>query len=489
MILYLLKMIACSGLFYGLYYLLLQREKMFVFNRVYLLVSVVLAIFIPLIPVKQALPGKNVFVTDVDVIHKEAVSEEPAIAASKNFTDSISIEPTKNNAIEVSDILIVVYLLITIYLIIRLLMNFFYIVSQSKNSRWIDYKGVKLIHSEEAISPYSFLKYIFINDRHYCDEHMRSKILEHEMAHIKQGHSWDIIFMELATAVFWFNPFLFLIKRSIKINHEFLADDAVIRKGYSVSEYGNVLLVLLQKYHQPYLGSGFNFLTSKKRLIMMVKTSSQARLLAMKSIAGALIIILVMLFGSENRVQAQDTKKAVYPSKEKVSSGDGVPQYLIDEYEATLQKATSHGITKDGKKITGIDMRKINTVRMDSIYYAMSREQRSKATTIPYAVPSKPLVKPSKIRPTEKQYELWKRPDLYGVWIDGKKVPNAALNRYKAADFVYYTASKLYGAAKKNVKYQVQLDLYTKTGYENTYQSWANSKEEYYKKHYYRDID
>jgi hypothetical protein len=173
----------------------------------------------------------------------------------------------------------------------------------------------------------------------------------------------------------------------------------------------------------------------------------------------------------------------------KTNNKDGVPQELIDYYEETIKNAKMTIKTRDGKEHVVTNGSKINSIRMDSIYYAMSKEQRAKATKLKFIIPSMPMVKPKKISPTDKQYELWKRPDLYGVWIDDKKINNSELNNYQPSDFVYYTASPLTKNNPNYNKYKVQLNLYTSKGYDKTYGDWANSEAEYYKQHYYRKIE
>ncbi|HRP55931.1 hypothetical protein [Agriterribacter sp.] len=95
----------------------------------------------------------------------------------------------------------------------------------------------------------------------------------------------------------------------------------------------------------------------------------------------------------------------------------------------------------------------------------MSKAQQAKAEIIFHKKPS-PFAKDI---PTAKMFTAWKNAAMYGVWIDGKKIKNEKLDQYKPSDFSHSFTSKLYGAAKKNVSYNYQVDLMTNAYYDNYY--------------------
>jgi bla regulator protein BlaR1 len=109
-----------------------------------------------------------------------------------------------------------------------------------------------------------------------------------------------------------------------------------------------------------------------------------------------------------------------------------------------------------------------------AIYEAMSKDQRHKATKLWGLVPAP--IRPAKKIPTEKQFELWKDGSIYGVWLDNKKISNSVLDKYKATDIIYFDISNLYGAAKRNVTYKYQLNMYTAAGYEKAFKGWKESE-------------
>ncbi|MCH5687432.1 hypothetical protein LWM68_26105 [Niabella sp. W65] len=206
MLIYLLKMIACSAAFYGLYALLFRNEKMLVFNRFYLLTALILSCVIPFITFTVYL--SSYIVNGV----AQPVKEQ------HDWVDYAMI------------ILAAISILVSFILLVRFTKNLLRFKKiASGNHKRIAFKGVRIVLLQEPVVPHSFLNTIFLNSDEYQAQHIEKEILEHELAHIRQKHSWDILFVELLQIFYWFNPFIYLYKRSIKINHELLADAAVVK--------------------------------------------------------------------------------------------------------------------------------------------------------------------------------------------------------------------------------------------------------------------
>lgn len=96
--------------------------------------------------------------------------------------------------------------------------------------------GIRIVSVDKDFPPFSFLNYIFINDKKLSEHNMR-RIIAHEIIHINQYHTFDILFIELITVLQWFNPFVWLYKKSLQETHEFLADYGVIAQGFSAAKY------------------------------------------------------------------------------------------------------------------------------------------------------------------------------------------------------------------------------------------------------------
>ena len=109
-----------------------------------------------------------------------------------------------------------------------------------------------------------------VNKDQYQNGRIDDTLIQHEITHCKQGHSFDILLVELMKVFYWINPFVWLIKRSVQLNHEFLADNKVLL-NHNVDNYQNLLINLVIKNDTGVLISNFNFSFTKQRLKMMTK--------------------------------------------------------------------------------------------------------------------------------------------------------------------------------------------------------------------------
>jgi len=147
-----------------------------------------------------------------------------------------------------------------------------------------------LVDSPEIEKPFSFFSYVFLNSRK-MQETERQLILAHERFHIFQRHWIDLALVESISIFLWFNPFAWLYLRSVRENHEYLADEAVIRSGFSPVFYRAALIN--QAFNTPVFSLVNSFSQYKfKRIIMMKKETSNP----LKKLAVILLIPAICLF-------------------------------------------------------------------------------------------------------------------------------------------------------------------------------------------------
>jgi hypothetical protein len=289
MILYLLKSGILLLVFYAVYKLWLENEKMFVFNRIYLMASLVFSVVIPLrlISFNSGLSGK------IGLIQLE----ELVIQRSSENGEMISIN-------DFAFVLIgVVYALMVLILTIRLTMNLYSLYKRAKNNPVQFIQEEKIVLIEEPILPHSFWKSIFINKNEFEKGKIPSELIAHEKAHLDQKHTLDIIFIEVLQIVFWFNPFLVFYKKAIKLNHEFLADEAVNKQFGSVKNYQNLLLDFALNKNTVALASNINYLITKKRLLMMTKKESPIKIVLKVFSVGIVYALLLFVFSTKATAQ------------------------------------------------------------------------------------------------------------------------------------------------------------------------------------------
>lgn len=289
MITYLLKSGILLVIFYAVYKLLLENERMFRFNRVYLLGSIIFSLIIPL----QLFSIKPFFSAAINVVQLDGI----IIRTNSEVLDKI----------DYNQILMyvagIVYGVIVLILIVRFFKNLYSFYKNIKNNKTEIVNDQKIILVKESILPHSFWNAIFINVKEFENGKIPSELIAHEQAHIKQKHSLDIIFIEILQIIFWFNPLIILFKKAIKLNHEFLADDAVNTQFESVSTYQSLLLNIASNKEVVALASNINYLITKKRLLMMTKKASRSKIIFKVFSVGFLCSVLLFVFSIETAAQ------------------------------------------------------------------------------------------------------------------------------------------------------------------------------------------
>jgi TonB family protein len=134
-------------------------------------------------------------------------------------------------------------------------------------------QGLRLVFTDRSYQPFSFFRLVFIPD-HLRDAETLPQIIEHERVHVRQVHSFDLILLEILTIIQWFNPVIWLYRRSLKSVHEYLADEGVIHRGYDRQFYQELLLNQGFGTQVNDLANNFNHSLLKNRIMMMTKQRS-----------------------------------------------------------------------------------------------------------------------------------------------------------------------------------------------------------------------
>ena len=210
----------------------------------------------------------------------------------------VSISSEGRGALGWEGIALIVYSVVVCVLLLRFLWQLFSIILLKNNSQtaYIHDTEVYLLTNDEG--PFSFFNWIFINpERHKSDE--IEEIMMHELTHCQQLHSIDIIFAELFCVVFWFNPFVWLLKREVRLNLEYLADNSVLANGKDNKEYQYHLLGLTYRKNVATITNNFNVLPIKKRIKMMNKKETKGILKAKYMLYIPLVAMLLAVSNIE----------------------------------------------------------------------------------------------------------------------------------------------------------------------------------------------
>jgi len=472
MITYLINSLLCGLILYLAYILLLENENIHKFKRGYLLFSLIFSLVIPLIPLNITASPTTETPKQTTVVFAELNEIRYAVNESIEQTTTVLSDNLSNDThINFPIIAGMVYWLVAVALLFRFLLNILFITRQKRQGIALSNQGTNIILMKEKITPHSFGKYIFINREDYENKQIANEIITHESLHIRQCHFLDIIFMELLIIFFWFNPMLYLYRNKIKLNHEFLADKAVIRKNNNVPYYQTLLIGMACRQRSSIITSRLNFLLTKKRFIMMTKTTSKKKICC-RTLALIPVFLAAIAFFS-TKITAQNNVSTPNGCIEGVDNQCGKRDATFAARYKEYNQIFENYIIKEGERKTGTTagiggktynlgaITKEDLSRLKELFLSMTPEQQNTLTFI-----FRRMEVPAKKVPTKKEFESWKSPTNYGIWLDGKKIENSALNRYKPSDFSLFYVSKLEKNAKDYGKYIYHLELTTTKHYE-----------------------
>ncbi|MBP2617160.1 beta-lactamase regulating signal transducer with metallopeptidase domain [Chryseobacterium jejuense] len=251
---------------------------MYRFNRIYLLSSLILSYTIPFITFTVQAPKTN---------HPQLVIEEAA--------QYVSIVQTKQENFNWTNVVWIIYVMVTLFILIKSFLAIITIKRIQGEKRI--YQNYNIIFTQKNLFPFSFWNTIYMGKEYLKNDIIDPRIFLHEKSHLSQMHSIDLILIHLVKTFTWFNPALFLYKNAIISNHEFLADEAVLKNQFNLKEYQNLILdELMGSQNIPFTHS-LNFNNTKKRFIMMKAQKTKFSLL--RKTVGIITLVAATVLLSE----------------------------------------------------------------------------------------------------------------------------------------------------------------------------------------------
>lgn len=300
-IIYLIRSAAATTIFYGFYMLFIKKQGDFIFNRFYLLISLLLAVFIPLISFPDAGTGTKIAtLQNISSVNLNQV----LIGLSKHSMPSIKSMPIYNW-------LSVIYYTVVFLFTILFFKGIFGLIRLRNKSEINYHDKMTIIFISSSLPVFSFFRWVFIPKEIYKNP-AANAILEHEKIHMNQYHSLDLLLVEILGILQWFNPFIYLIKKEIKENHEFIADEAIYFSGENINHYQQLLFQQASGLEFSPITNNFSYSLLKKRIIMM-KRSKMNKIPAFKFLfaAAAISVTLMACNQTKNKPapeKANDTK-------------------------------------------------------------------------------------------------------------------------------------------------------------------------------------
>jgi hypothetical protein len=229
----------------------------------------------------------------------------------------------------------------------------------------------------DHVIPHTFFNYIFLNKSSYDAKDIPAEVLFHEQTHASQKHSLDVLFIEVLQIIFWFNPLIYVTKSSIKLNHEFLADEAVLSKGIEPSYYQKLLLVFSSNTPSPHLANSINYSLIKKRFTVMKTQTSKSKVWIRSFLLLSLLAILIFSFSTTKEIEKE--------SKERIEKTiqEGASKEQVNEYNKLAKKYNDLDPSNMRIKKSDVD-------RLTYLYNLMLDKQRKNAVPFPNFPPLPP---------------------------------------------------------------------------------------------------
>ena len=293
---YLLQVTGISAILYGYYHLALRNKKFHRYNRFYLLIATVISIVVPFLNIPVYFTPENN--SSFYVLNRLGV-----ISSYDGAEIIVSSPPVHQSWFTLQNILYSCYALIISLFILRIILSLIKIkrIVSSHPIEKVD--KINFVNTEEPGTPFSFFRWLFWNKKIELQSEKGEQIFRHELFHIEQKHSRDIIFLEILTAIFWLNPFFHLIKKEVKAIHEFLADEFAVTENKQWN-YAELLLMQVLNTNTHLVNPFFH--NQIKRRIAMITTSQKPRyqyLRKMLVLPLAAIVAILFAFSYKNKTE------------------------------------------------------------------------------------------------------------------------------------------------------------------------------------------
>lgn len=340
MIGYLIKSSLCLIVLLMVYRAFLEQEKMHRFNRYFLIFGLMFSLTIPLLTIELPAPA---------ISSAQLSSQIDLLSSAQTYQTPIGPAPTGNEIVpqEQTDVsiipyLFIGYLLISGVLFLRLLQNLYSLAVKVYCNERVPFQNAALVLVPDGKVPHSFFNYIFVNKQMYRDGTIDEAIYTHELTHVRQKHSLDILFIELLKVAFWFNPAIYFYKKAIQLNHEFLADQTVVSDTQNVSAYQRLLLKIQTNEKDIQLTSSIQYSITKKRIMMMTKQSTTLQTaykqLAIIPLLAALIFTFSTRTAASQDVSSMSLQELMEVVNKKMESADSLSAEEQEKLQSFLIK-------------------------------------------------------------------------------------------------------------------------------------------------------
>ena len=361
---YIIKSALLLAILYGGFALMLSRETFHRFNRVALLSVLVASMVLPLIEIEAPSPlplwGRATepltYIQTLRFGEKEMPlqtlqSDEEEVLPLASLSSENAALPQRGSGEGALYPLYILYLVGFLAALTAFFVQLFRLWREMKGGvRTTDGQGNTVVIRGGNFAPFSFLHYIIISASDY--EHLRRPILAHEQAHIRLGHSYDLLLLEAVKAVQWFNPFVYLLGRDLKALHEYEADEAVLSFGIDAKTYQLLLVTKAVGSRLQTVCNNLSHHSLKKRIKMMHKNKSNRWLMGKALILPALMALALVAWAkptasSPNLSPEESLPAAELPSPLRGDVGETSPVTVAVPGMGLVATDEVHGFSKN----------------------------------------------------------------------------------------------------------------------------------------------
>lgn len=262
-----LKVAALIAVFYLFYQLLLAREAMPSLNRAVLLSAIALSLVLPLCVVTihvsaplAPIADRGGFTTPTDLVAPPSATQKPTAATPLGAELWGSILGT----------ILAAGILIRLSVVARSCWQLHRLIANGE--RHILPSGTQVCVVESPVAPFSWMHTVVLSRAEWLS--LSPSVLAHEEAHVRHRHSYDVLVVEVLTALQWFNPVVWFLRQELRTLHEYEADASVLSRGFDESQYIHLLMQKATGIQACALANGIHTPKTKKRILMMLKTKT-----------------------------------------------------------------------------------------------------------------------------------------------------------------------------------------------------------------------
>ena len=324
---YILKTILISGIFLAYYWIALRDKKFHYYNRFYLLTASIMSLVIPLLKFDWFIVEKPVLYSSNEIVQ--------FILPLSNVNESIQYDWV--------DYSLVIAGIVAITLFSILLLNVIKIQLLKRKSDVTQMEGFDFINTNDDNAPFSFLNNLFWKQSISLQEEGGQQIFKHEITHIQQKHTWDRIYSQIITSIFWMNPFNWVIQKELVTIHEFIADESAVGDS-NVEAFAKMLLQT--HYGNHFLNPTHQFFYSSiKRRLFMLNQNKKTKFSHLRRLFVLPITICVVLSFSIKTIEVKASaiiREKIEKTSIKIQSkSDTIPKSKSAASKSNKIKVTS----------------------------------------------------------------------------------------------------------------------------------------------------